>query len=63
MPRGDRLEEASCGYYNLLASPLGDIWLQRISRGGRTLWNFLTALAAGTFGLTVYLLAFTFWIR
>ncbi len=39
------------------------IWLQRISHGGRTLWNFLTALAAGTFGLTVYLLAFTFWIR
>ncbi|MFH1523449.1 MAG: hypothetical protein ABIF04_00625 [Chloroflexota bacterium] len=39
------------------------IWLQRIARGGRTLWNFMTALAAATFGLSVYLLAFTFWIR
>jgi 1,4-dihydroxy-2-naphthoate octaprenyltransferase len=39
------------------------IWLQRIGNGGRTLWNFLTALASGTFGLTVYLLALTFWIR
>jgi 1,4-dihydroxy-2-naphthoate octaprenyltransferase len=39
------------------------LWLQRIARGGRTLWNFLTALAAATFGLTAYLLAFTFWIR
>jgi 1,4-dihydroxy-2-naphthoate octaprenyltransferase len=38
-------------------------WLQRIAAGGRTLWNFLTALAAATFGLTAYLLAFTFWIR
>jgi 1,4-dihydroxy-2-naphthoate octaprenyltransferase len=39
------------------------LWLQRIAQGGRTLWNFLTALAATTFGLTAYLLAFTFWIR
>ncbi len=39
------------------------IWLQRIANGGRTLWNFLTALAAATFGLTAYLLALTFWIR
>ena len=39
------------------------IWLQHISLGGRTLWNFLTTLAAATFGLTAYLLAFTFWIR
>jgi 1,4-dihydroxy-2-naphthoate octaprenyltransferase len=39
------------------------IWLQRISNGGRTLWNFLTALASATFGLTAYLLALTFWIR
>jgi 1,4-dihydroxy-2-naphthoate octaprenyltransferase len=39
------------------------IWLQRIALGGRTLWNFLTTLAVATFGLTAYLLAFTFWIR
>jgi 1,4-dihydroxy-2-naphthoate octaprenyltransferase len=39
------------------------IWLQRIALGGRTLWRFLTALAIVTFGLTAYLLAFTFWIR
>jgi 1,4-dihydroxy-2-naphthoate octaprenyltransferase len=39
------------------------IWLQRIANGGRTLWNFLTPLAAATFGLTTYLLALTYWIR
>jgi 1,4-dihydroxy-2-naphthoate octaprenyltransferase len=39
------------------------IWLQRIANGGRTLWNFLTALAAATFGLTAYLLALTYWIH
>ncbi|HTX92416.1 MAG TPA: hypothetical protein VMC09_14490 [Anaerolineales bacterium] len=37
------------------------IWLQRIAGGGRTLWNLFTGLAAASFGLTVYLLAFTFW--
>jgi 1,4-dihydroxy-2-naphthoate octaprenyltransferase len=39
------------------------IWLQRISLGGRTLWNFLINLALVTFGLTAYLLAFTFWLH
>jgi len=38
-------------------------WLQRISTGGRTLWNFLTALSVATFGLSAYLLTMTFWIR
>jgi 1,4-dihydroxy-2-naphthoate octaprenyltransferase len=38
-------------------------WLQRIANGGRTLWNFLTSLAAATFGLTAYLMALTYWIR
>ena len=38
-------------------------WLQRILNGGRTLWNFLTLLAAATFGLSAYLLALTYWIR
>jgi 1,4-dihydroxy-2-naphthoate polyprenyltransferase len=37
------------------------IWLQRISMGGRTLWTFMTTLSLATFGLTAYLLAFTFW--
>ncbi len=39
------------------------IWLQRIARGGRALWRFIVPLAATVFGLTVYLLALTFWIR
>jgi 1,4-dihydroxy-2-naphthoate octaprenyltransferase len=39
------------------------IWLQRIARGGRSLWNFFVPLAATVFGLAVYLLAFTFWTR
>jgi 1,4-dihydroxy-2-naphthoate octaprenyltransferase len=38
-------------------------WLQRIANGGRTVWNFLTAISAATFGLSAYLLALTFWIR
>jgi len=38
-------------------------WLQRISRGGRTLWKFFIPLAAVVFGMPVYLLALTFWIR
>jgi 1,4-dihydroxy-2-naphthoate octaprenyltransferase len=39
------------------------IWLQRIAWGGRALWKFLIPFSAAVFGLTVYLLAFTFWIR
>ena len=39
------------------------IWLQRIANGGRTLWRFFVPLAAAVFGLPVYLLALTFWIR
>ncbi|MGD0752297.1 MAG: hypothetical protein ABSA23_12935 [Anaerolineales bacterium] len=39
------------------------IWLQRIALGGRTVWKLLTGLALATFGLTAYLLGFTFWIR
>jgi 1,4-dihydroxy-2-naphthoate octaprenyltransferase len=38
-------------------------WLQRIATGGRALWKFFIPLAAVVFGLTVYLLALTFWIR
>ena len=39
------------------------VWLQRIANGGRTLWTFLNALSIATFGLSIYLLALTFWIR
>jgi 1,4-dihydroxy-2-naphthoate octaprenyltransferase len=38
-------------------------WLQRIAAGGRALWSFLIPLSAGVFGLTVYLLAMSFWLR
>jgi 1,4-dihydroxy-2-naphthoate octaprenyltransferase len=38
-------------------------WLQRIARGGRTSWSFFVPLSVAVFGLTVYLLALTFWIR
>ncbi len=39
------------------------VWLQRIAMGGRALWKFLIPFAEAVFGLTVYLLALTFWIR
>jgi 1,4-dihydroxy-2-naphthoate octaprenyltransferase len=39
------------------------IWLQRIASGGRTIWKFFTTLSLATVGLTMYLLAFTFWTR
>ncbi len=37
--------------------------LQQIVSGGRTLWKLSTALAAATFGLTLYFLTLTFWLR
>lgn len=49
-----------------LVLPLAAIqvfWLQRIGQGGRTMWIFLLPLAAGTFGLPLYLLALSFWLR
>jgi 1,4-dihydroxy-2-naphthoate octaprenyltransferase len=39
------------------------IWLQRIAWGGRALWKFFIPFSAAVFGLTVYLLGLTFWIR
>ena len=39
------------------------VWLQRIAMGGPTVWKLLKGLSIATFGLTAYLLAFTFWIR
>lgn len=50
-------------FLSLPFAALQMIWLQRIANGGRTFWNFLTALASATFGLTAYLLALTVWIR
>jgi 1,4-dihydroxy-2-naphthoate octaprenyltransferase len=38
-------------------------WLQRIAQGGRPLWRFFIPVTVVVFGLTVYLLALTFWIR
>jgi 1,4-dihydroxy-2-naphthoate octaprenyltransferase len=38
-------------------------WLQRIAGGGRVLWRFLVPLASAVFGLTIYFLTLTFWIR
>jgi 1,4-dihydroxy-2-naphthoate octaprenyltransferase len=38
-------------------------WLQRIAKGGHPVWKLLIPLATFVFGLTVYLLALTFWIR
>jgi len=50
----------------LLTIPLGLLqifWLNRISVGGRPVWPFFYALSASVFGLAMYTLAVTFWIR
>jgi 1,4-dihydroxy-2-naphthoate octaprenyltransferase len=39
------------------------IWLQRIANGERPVWRFFTALIRSVFGLTIYLLALSFWLR
>jgi 1,4-dihydroxy-2-naphthoate polyprenyltransferase len=39
------------------------IWLHRIARGGRSFWKYLIPFSAGVFGLTVYMLTLSFWIR
>jgi len=39
------------------------LWLQRIAGGGRALWKLLVPFSAAVFGLTVYLLTLTFWLR
>ncbi|MBI4732900.1 MAG: UbiA family prenyltransferase [Chloroflexi bacterium] len=38
-------------------------WLQRIASGGKPVWKFFTLLVPAVFGLTVYLLALSFWLR
>ncbi len=50
----------------LLTLPLGLLqifWLNRITIGGRPIWPFFYVLSASVFGLAVYILAVTFWIR
>jgi len=37
--------------------------MQKISKGGRVTWKLMLFLASSVFGLTSYLLTFTFWIR
>jgi 1,4-dihydroxy-2-naphthoate octaprenyltransferase len=39
------------------------LWLQRITNGGKPIWNIFRLFIPFTFGLIVYLLALTFWIR
>jgi 1,4-dihydroxy-2-naphthoate octaprenyltransferase len=38
-------------------------WLQRIANGGTPVWKFFNMLAPAVFGLTVYLLTLSFWLR
>ena len=38
-------------------------WLQRIVSGGKPVWTFFNVLSASVYGLSAYLIAFTFWIR
>ncbi len=49
-----------------LIAPLAGVqifWLHRIGQGGRTAWKFFLPLAAGTFGLPLYWLTLSFWLR
>ena len=39
------------------------LWLRNITLGAKPLWKLLEANAAAVFGLTVYILVFTFWVR
>lgn len=39
------------------------VWLQRISNGGKPLWRLFNALGRSVFGLAIYLLALSFWLR
>lgn len=51
---------------SLLALPvaiLQMVRLQIIATGGKPMWRLFTALASTTFGLAIYFLAITFWIR
>lgn len=57
---------SSVGLPALLSLPLGlvQIWyMTRIAAGVKPNWNLLGGLAVMVFGVTVYLLTFSFWIR
>lgn len=50
----------------MLTLPLGmvQVWnMHRIASGGKPLWNIVTLTAIAIFGVTAYLLAFSFWTR
>jgi 1,4-dihydroxy-2-naphthoate octaprenyltransferase len=50
----------------LLAFPfaiLQIVWLQRIANGGRPVWKFYNVLIPTVFGLSTYLIGFSFWLR
>lgn len=56
----------SIGLPPLLLFPLGffQIWyMNRIAAGARPNWRLLTLTAVLLFGLTAYLIAFSYWIR
>lgn len=38
-------------------------WLQRIANGAKPLWKFFDLLAPAVFGLSLYLLTLSFWLR
>jgi len=49
-----------------LTIPLGLLqayWLNRIAIGGKPLWPFFYVLSTSVFGVAMYILAVTFWIR
>jgi 1,4-dihydroxy-2-naphthoate octaprenyltransferase len=50
----------------LLTFPVGlfQVWMiQRIAAGAKPQWKMLKVSAAAVFGITAYLLTFSFWIR
>jgi 1,4-dihydroxy-2-naphthoate octaprenyltransferase len=50
----------------LLALPfaiLQIVWLQRIANGGRPVWKFYNVLIPTVFGLSIYLIGISFWLR
>jgi 1,4-dihydroxy-2-naphthoate octaprenyltransferase len=50
----------------LLTFPLGclqGLWLIRIKNGGKPVWPFFNTLITSVYGLTVYFLVLTFWIK
>jgi hypothetical protein len=56
----------SIGWPVIFVLPVGlfQIWMiNRIADGAKPNWNLLILIALSTFGLTTYLLTYTFWTR